>query len=395
MGYHRAQAAGGGQGDGFRQGIAVDAGDAAQLQVAENQLGQGRRGGCAGDIAEQGQTAILPQAAQGCGPQGRAYGINDGAGAGVIGHCHYDGGQVGAGAVIGIVIGIVVQFYDQGCAEVFQQGRFGGGSGDGDDLGAAHCGQLDGVGAQSAAGAGDYYPLAGGYPGGVDAVEGHADGAGQQGRFGRRDGVGDWQQGSDGQGYELGKAAVAGVSDAGAVGAAVLASGAAAGAVSAGGGEQADGAVAGLPAGYIVGCGWGYGYDGAGDFVAQGYAGDDAPPQGAGHHQQVVVAEAGGVHPQQRLAGGGNGNGAFRHCQRGGAAGLEYRQGAHRSGYGGGYGYGGRGGGNAGRNWRNGFGHSSYGGGDFLRYWRGSVSDRAVWPANRRSAREGFRLAPE
>ena len=118
--------------------------------------------------------------------------------------------------------------------------------------------------------------------------------------------------------------------------------------MAASGDEQADYPVAGPECGYIVGDGG----DGGGDFVAQSYAGGDAAAQNAAHHQQVVMAETAGVHPQQGRAGAGRGNGAFYHRQGGRAAGFDEGQGGHSFG-----------------NRRKRHGHSGYGNGRILRYW--------------------------
>ena len=77
--------------------------------------------------------------------------------------------------------------------------------------------------------------------------------------------------------------------------------GAAAGALAAGGGQQAHHAVSDLHARNILRCC----HHRARDFVAQRNPLNEAPAQRAVHYQQVVMAEAAGVHPQQDFAGAG------------------------------------------------------------------------------------------
>ena len=111
----------------------------------------------------------------------------------------------------------------------------------------------------------------------------------------------------------LGEPAVASVADAFPYAAAVLASRLAAVAVSAGVGEQRYHAVALADEAHIIADFFHH----TGDFVPQHHARTHAATQRTAHHQLVVVTEAAGRDPHQRLVRTGQWNGQIGHRQVG------------------------------------------------------------------------------
>ncbi len=287
---------------------------AGYLEFAEDDFREREFGFGAGDFAEEDETAVGGQGAEGLGEEGGADGVEGNVGAAVFGEGEDDFREVE-----------VAGGDDVGRAEGFEGGGLGFVGGDGEDSGAAEVGELDEVGAEAAGSAGDQNCFVRFELGFFDGFEGDGDGAGEERCLGKGDFFGDFDQGVFPDGQELGHAALHAVTDGLSLGAESFEILGAELAASAGVGEEGDDVVAGVECG-DVGADI---YDDAGDFVAGDEGWSDVASEGAADDEEVMAAEATSFDLDEDLGVGQLGCGEVCDGESGVWAGLVEEEGFH------------------------------------------------------------------